>query len=68
MLDLIARVREVSLNRDLVVMVGGMLFRQHPEFASRSGSANVVFDGAHAVETAENLVEASRRLGQVKQP
>ncbi len=54
--DLIRRVRKASLNRDMVIMVGGRLFADRPEFAAKIRHAVVLSEGAHVVDMAENLI------------
>ena len=54
--ELIDKTRAASRNRNLAIMVGGGLIPGHPEIAAKLGSATVVADGVHAVQTAENLV------------
>lgn len=54
--DLIKRVRKASLNRDIVIIVGGRLFVDRPEFAAKVRQAVVLSEGVHVVDMAENLI------------
>jgi methylmalonyl-CoA mutase cobalamin-binding subunit len=54
--DLIKRVRKATLNRDIVIMVGGRLFVDHPELAAKIRHAVVLSEGVHVVDMAENLI------------
>lgn len=42
-------VRKSSLNRSVVVLVGGNVFLEHPELASRVGADAMAEDGRHAI-------------------
>lgn len=61
LLEVIEKIREVSLNRGVVIMVGGRYLFDHPECAARLGSAVVISDGVGAVETAETLLSTPRK-------
>ena len=54
--NLIKRVRKATLNRDIVIMVGGRLFVDRPEFAAKIRHAVVLSEGVHVVDMAENLI------------
>jgi methanogenic corrinoid protein MtbC1 len=49
-------VRRASRNRTIVVMVGGRVFNDHPEFVRQIGADGSGEHGLQAVERAENLV------------
>jgi methanogenic corrinoid protein MtbC1 len=53
---IIKSVRRASLNRTIVVMVGGSVFHNHPEFVRQVGADASAEHGPQAVERAENLV------------
>jgi methanogenic corrinoid protein MtbC1 len=53
---LIAAVRNASCNRALVVLVGGPLFAEHPEFVARLGADGMTIDGREAPSLADRLV------------
>lgn len=52
----IEAVRRASRNRMIVVMVGGRVFNDHPEFVRQIGADGSGEHGLQAVERAENLV------------
>jgi methanogenic corrinoid protein MtbC1 len=52
----IEAVRRASRNRMIVVMVGGRVFNDHPEFVQQIGADGSGEHGLQAVEKAENLV------------
>ena len=56
MLSCIAKVRRLSHNRAVAVMVGGPLFTTHPELVERLGADGVATDGQHAPALAERLL------------
>lgn len=56
MLSCIAKVRRLSHNRSVAVMVGGPLFVTHPELVEQLGADGVVTDGQHAPALAERLL------------
>lgn len=56
MLSCIAKVRRLSHNRSVAVMVGGPLFTLHPEMVERLGADGVATDGQHAPALAERLL------------
>jgi methanogenic corrinoid protein MtbC1 len=66
--DLIAMAGKASSNRKARIMVGGRLFKDHPEIVDKISGATVVADGVNAVEFAENLIGPSPRSGPVEQP
>lgn len=58
----IASVRELSRNRSIGVLVGGPLFKLHPEYVSEVGADATAADGLQAPLCAETLVaERARR-------
>jgi methanogenic corrinoid protein MtbC1 len=61
--QLIERTRNASRNRDVTIMIGGRLFLEYPELASKFVRATVVTDGVHAVQIAEALVSRVRSGG-----
>ncbi len=69
--DTIRAVKHESCNRDIVVIVGGPLFSQHPGHVEAVGADGMTVDGADAPMLAERLIvrdstmRASRR---VKEP
>ncbi len=64
--DLIDRIRKVSCNRAVTIMVGGGLFIDNRDLAARFGNATIVSDGVHAVHVAEEIVSRTRRKGVVR--
>ncbi|MES2715669.1 MAG: cobalamin B12-binding domain-containing protein [Pseudomonadota bacterium] len=56
MLACIAKVRRLSHNRAVAVMVGGPLFALHPELVEQLGADGVATDGQHAPALAERLL------------
>ena len=56
MLSCIAKVRRLSHNRSVAVMVGGPLFTLHPEMVERLGADGVATDGQQAPALAERLL------------
>jgi methanogenic corrinoid protein MtbC1 len=52
----IEAVRRASRNRTIVVMVGGRVFNEHPEFVQQIGADGSGEHGLQAIERAENLV------------
>lgn len=56
LLSCIAKVRRLSHNRAVAVMVGGPLFTTHPELVERLGADGVATDGQHAPALAERLL------------
>jgi methanogenic corrinoid protein MtbC1 len=65
--DLIKRAHQASLNRNIAILVGGRLFLDHPDFASKISGAKVVFNGVNAVVTAENLVSQDSQPNTIQQ-
>jgi methanogenic corrinoid protein MtbC1 len=62
---LIAKLRTASRNRDMVVMLGGRVFCDHPDLGANLGADSVLREGDDAVEVAEHLVaENQRRCGK----
>ncbi len=55
LVDLIKRTRVASQNQNIAIIVGGRLFHDHPDFASRVVGATVIADGVNAVQAAEQL-------------
>jgi methanogenic corrinoid protein MtbC1 len=55
-LSCIAKVRRLSHNRTVAVMVGGPLFVTHPELVEQLGADGVATDGQHAPALAERLL------------
>lgn len=56
MLSCIAKVRRLSHNRSVAVMVGGPLFTSRPELVEQLGADGVATDGQHAPALAERLL------------
>lgn len=54
----IRMVRRLSRNHDIAVMVGGPLFREHPELAAAVGADGTAADGRQATLCAEQLLAA----------
>jgi MerR family transcriptional regulator, light-induced transcriptional regulator len=52
----VGAIRKASLNRDLVVMVGGPLFIKYPELVAAVGADGSARDGRQAVQQAESLL------------
>ncbi len=64
LVHLITQTRKASRNREIVVMVGGRFFTEHPEAVRDLGADRVLVGGDDAVKVAEELVAAaSRRCG-----
>ncbi len=63
--DLIRRARIASCNPDVAIMIGGGLFSERPDLATKIGATAIVCDGAHAVRVAEKLVSPSPRNREV---
>jgi MerR family transcriptional regulator, light-induced transcriptional regulator len=59
---LVRSLRQASLNRQLVVLLGGPAFLAHPELARELGADATAADGPTAVQRAESLV-ALRHAG-----
>jgi methanogenic corrinoid protein MtbC1 len=68
LLQMIKHVQDVSVNRDIKVMVGGRLFRDQPEFVDKVTGATVVVDATSAVPAAERLISPPSRLESIEQP
>jgi methanogenic corrinoid protein MtbC1 len=63
--NLITQTRKTSRNREIVVMVGGRYFTDHPDVAANIGADSVVCGGDDAVNIAEKLVsQTSRNCGK----
>ena len=58
---LIARIRAASLNRSVVVLVGGRYFNDNPEQAMRMGADATASDARAAIIASKRYVEASKR-------
>lgn len=64
LVHLITQTRKASRNREIVVMVGGRYFTEHPDANREIGADRVLLGGDDAVRIAEELVtEASRSCG-----
>jgi methanogenic corrinoid protein MtbC1 len=64
LVDLITQTRKASRNREIVVMVGGRFFVEHPEAIRDLGADRILLGGDDAVGIAEELVnEAARKCG-----
>jgi methanogenic corrinoid protein MtbC1 len=61
--SLIGRLREVSLNPSITVMVGGQLFAAHPEWAAAVGADATAGDAPQAVVRAEALLALRAKSG-----
>jgi methanogenic corrinoid protein MtbC1 len=66
--ELISLLRKASSNRKARIMVGGRLFKDHPELIATISGATVVADGVDAVEFAEKLIGADPRSQTLEQP
>lgn len=53
----IAALRRASLNQGIGVMVGGPIFREHPEHVALVGADATAVDGRHAPVLAESLLD-----------
>ncbi len=53
----IAALRGASLNQGIGVMVGGPIFREHPEYVALVGADATAVDGRHAPVLAESLLD-----------
>ena len=58
---LINRIREASLNRSVIVLVGGQYFNANPEQALRMGADATASDARTAIIESKRYVEASKR-------
>jgi MerR family transcriptional regulator, light-induced transcriptional regulator len=58
--DMIARIREASVNPDLAVLVGGRAFQEDPTLVERVGADASAPDAAQAPMVARTLVQLSR--------
>jgi methanogenic corrinoid protein MtbC1 len=63
--DLIDMTRKASCNRDVAIMVGGGLFIDNRDLATRFGNATIVADSVHAVQVAEEIVSRVRYNSEV---
>lgn len=59
----IQNVRKHSLCKNLSIIVGGGLFKDQPQFASKVNGATVIGEGVNVVEAAENLIYSNGRNG-----
>jgi len=59
----ISAVRELSRNRSIAVLVGGPIFKLHPEYVAQVGADATAADGLQAPVVAENLVAHRVRRG-----
>jgi methanogenic corrinoid protein MtbC1 len=64
--DLIGKIRKVSCNRSVTIMVGGGLFIDNRDLAARFGNATIVSDCVHAVQAAEEIVSRIRHKGEAR--
>jgi methanogenic corrinoid protein MtbC1 len=58
--DTIAAVRHATCNRDLVILVGGPMFVEHPDWVARLGADAMTIDGREAPVLAERLISGLR--------
>jgi len=58
----ISKIRKNSLNPDLLIMVGGNLFNEHPHLVKKVGADATAADGRDAVLKARNLVQKALRI------
>jgi methanogenic corrinoid protein MtbC1 len=58
----ISSVRRASLNQSIGVMVGGPIFREHPEYVALVGADATAVDGRHAPALAESLLDLRSAL------
>ena len=61
---LLPRLRAISRNPDLAIMLGGPIFVAQPELARELGADTTAANGAHAVQVAEELI-APRKAARV---
>jgi len=54
---LIRKVRRISVNRNVRIMVGGLPFAGHPDRVAKVGADATAIDGKDAVDRAEQLLE-----------
>jgi methanogenic corrinoid protein MtbC1 len=59
---LLPRLRAVSRNPDLAIMLGGPLFAAQPELARELGADSTAANGAHAVQVAEELIAPRKAM------
>ncbi|MGE0311928.1 MAG: B12-binding domain-containing protein [Lautropia sp.] len=60
---LILRMRRVSRNRQVAVMVGGAVFTEHPELAALVGADATAVDGQQTVEQAQAIHQLASAVG-----
>jgi hypothetical protein len=63
-LEMAKQVRRASANRNINILVGGRLFTDHPEIATKLVGVAAVSDGVHAVDVAENLLSQTGAVQQ----
>ncbi|NJK90044.1 MAG: hypothetical protein HC923_12095 [Myxococcales bacterium] len=56
--DLIASARPASRNPNLLIMVGGGIFLEHPEYVSRVGASLAATDARQAVSLLHHHLDA----------
>ena len=59
--DTVMRVRHATCNRELVILVGGPLFGEHPEYVRECGADGMTIDGREAPSLAESLIVGATR-------
>jgi len=57
---ILAAVRHATCSRDLVILVGGPMFIEHPDWVARLGSEAMTMDGREAPVLAERLISGFR--------
>jgi methanogenic corrinoid protein MtbC1 len=58
-------VKQAACNQNIVVLVGGPLFAEHPEFVAQIGADGMTIDGREAPSLAERLIAEASTLRAV---
>ena len=66
--DVIKQARKAARNRDMVVMVGGRFFIDHPDVVPKMSRTAVIANGVDAVDMAEKLITQAYGSSQIQQP
>lgn len=60
--SMVGAIRGASANRELLVMVGGLMFNEHPEYVTAVGADATDVDGSHATHRLKRLSPRLRAL------
>ena len=60
--EVIRVIKHESCNRDIVVLVGGPLFTQHPSHVEAVGADGMTIDGREAPLLAEQLIDRDSKM------